>query len=145
MCLDLPVPVQKNMVINIKVNEGKKYYFRNIYFNGNSKYPDSVLARIVNIKRGEVYSQKLLDERVNMNPNGGDLSSLYMDDGYLFFSVTPMEVKIDGDSIDLELRINEGAQATINEIRIIGNTKTNEKVIRRELRTLPGNKFSRSP
>jgi outer membrane protein insertion porin family len=135
---------EKNMAINIKVDEGKKYYFRNIFFNGNSKYPDSILARIVNIKRGEVYSQKLLDERVNMNPNGGDLSSLYMDDGYLFFSVTPMEIKIEGDSIDLELRINEGAQATINEVRIVGNTKTNEKVIRRELRTLPGNKFSRS-
>ena len=135
---------KKDMIINIKVSEGKKYYFRNIYFNGNTKYPDSILARVVNIKRGEVYSQKLLDERVNMNPNGGDLSSLYMDDGYLFFNVTPMEVKIDGDSIDLELRINEGAQATINEVRIVGNTKTNEKVIRRELRTLPGNKFSRA-
>lgn len=135
---------QKNLVINIKVNEGKKYYFRNIYYNGNSKYPDSILARIVNIKRGDVYSQRLLEERIQMNPNGGDLSSLYMDDGYLFFSVTPMEVKIEGDSIDLELRINEGAQATINEVRIVGNTKTNEKVIRRELRTIPGNKFSRS-
>jgi outer membrane protein insertion porin family len=133
-----------NMVINIKVDEGKKYYFRNIYYNGNSKYPDSILNRIVNIKRGEIYSQKLLDERIFMNPNGGDLSSLYMDDGYLFFNVTPMEVKIEGDSIDLELRISEGAQATINEVRIIGNTKTNENVIRRELRTLPGNKFSRS-
>jgi len=134
----------KNMVINIKVDEGKKYYFRNIFFNGNTKYPDSILAHIVNIHRGEVYSQKLLEERIFMNPNGGDLSSLYMDDGYLFFSVSPMEVKIEGDSIDLELRISEGAQATINEVRIIGNTKTNENVIRRELRTLPGNKFSRS-
>lgn len=134
----------KNMDIDIYVNEGKKYYFRNIYFNGNTKYADSVLAKIVNIKRGEVYNQKILDERIFMNPNGGDLSSLYMDDGYLFFSVSPLEVKVDGDSIDLELRINEGAQATINEVRILGNTKTNEKVIRRELRTLPGNKFSRT-
>ncbi|MFN8321544.1 MAG: POTRA domain-containing protein [Chitinophagales bacterium] len=134
----------KNMNIDIYVNEGRKYYFRNIYFNGNTKYPDSLLTKIINIKRGEVYNQKLIDERIFMNPNGGDLSSLYMDDGYLFFSVTPMEVKIDGDSIDLELRINEGAQATINEVRILGNTKTNEKVIRRELRTLPGNKFSRT-
>ncbi len=137
-------PVNKNMNIDIYVNEGKKYYFRNIYFNGNTKYPDSLLAKIINIKRGEVYNQKLLDERIFMNPNGGDLSSLYMDDGYLFFSVTPMEVKVEGDSIDLELRINEGAQATIREVRIVGNTKTNEKVIRRELRTLPGNKFSRT-
>jgi outer membrane protein insertion porin family len=134
----------KNLNINIYVEEGKKYYFRNIYFNGNTKYADSVLAKIVNIRKGEVYNQKLLDERIFMNPNGGDLSSLYMDDGYLFFSVTPMEVKVDGDSIDLELRISEGAQATINEVRIMGNTKTNEKVIRRELRTLPGNKFSRT-
>ncbi len=134
----------KNLNIDIYVSEGKKYYFRNIYFNGNTKYPDSLIARIVNIKRGEVYNQKLLDERIFMNPNGGDLSSLYMDDGYLFFSVTPLEVSVDGDSIDLELRINEGAQAIINEVRILGNTKTNEKVIRRELRTLPGNKFSRT-
>lgn len=134
----------QNLKIDIRVDEGRKYYFRNIYFNGNTKYPDSLLAKIVSIKKGEVYNQKILDERIFMNPNGGDLSSLYMDDGYLFFSVTPMEVKIDGDSIDLELRINEGAQATIREVRILGNTKTNEKVIRRELRTLPGNKFSRT-
>ncbi|HLP53197.1 MAG TPA: POTRA domain-containing protein [Chitinophagales bacterium] len=137
-------PDGKNLMIDIKVDEGRKYYFRNIYFNGNTKYPDSLLAKIVSIKKGEVYNQKTLDERIFMNPNGGDLSSLYMDDGYLFFSVTPMEVKIEGDSIDIELRINEGAQATIREVRILGNTKTNERVIRRELRTLPGNKFSRT-
>lgn len=134
----------KDMYIDIVVDEGKKYYFRNIYYNGNTKYPDSLLSKIVNIKRGEVYNQKMLDERIFMNPNGGDLSSLYMDDGYLFFSVTPLEVKVEGDSIDIELRINEGAQATIRDVRIMGNTKTNEKVIRRELRTLPGNKFSRT-
>ena len=134
----------RNIRIDIYVNEGRRYYFRNIYFNGNTKYPDSLLSKIVNIKRGEVYSQRLIDERIFMNPNGGDLSSLYMDDGYLFFSVTPNEVKVEGDSIDLELRISEGAQATINEIRIMGNTKTNENVVRRELRTLPGNKFSRT-
>jgi outer membrane protein insertion porin family len=94
--------------------------------------------------RGEVYNSKALDEKLFSNPNGGDVSSLYMDDGYLFFSITPAEVRVDGDSIDVELRINEGPQATINEVRILGNTKTNEKVIRRELRTLPGNKFSRT-
>lgn len=134
----------KTLDINIYVEEGKQYYFRNIYFNGNTKYPDSLLSKIMNIKRGEVYNQKLLDERVSGSPDGGDLSSLYMDDGYLFFSVNPLEVKIDGDSIDIELRISEGAQATIRNVRIVGNTKTNEKVIRRELRTLPGNKFSRT-
>lgn len=134
----------KSMRIDIKVDEGKQYFFRNIFFNGNTKYPDSVLAKVVGIKRGEVYNQKLLEERVFQSQNGSDLSSLYMDDGYLFFSVTPLEVKVEGDSIDIELRISEGSQATINKVTIIGNTKTNEKVIRRELRTLPGNKFSRT-
>lgn len=132
-----------NMVIVIKVDEGHKYYFRNIYFNGNTKYPDTLLSKIVNIHRGEVYNSKALDEKLFSNPNGGDVSSLYMNDGYLFFSIQPMEVKVDGDSIDVELRITEGPQATINDVRILGNTKTNERVIRRELRTLPGNKFSR--
>jgi outer membrane protein insertion porin family len=134
----------RNIAIRIKINEGRRYYFRNIYFNGNTKYPDSLLAKIINISRGEVYNPKALEEKLFSNPNGGDVSSLYMDDGYLFFSVQPAEVKVDGDSIDVELRFTEGPQATINEVRIMGNTKTNEKVIRRELRTLPGNKFSRT-
>lgn len=132
-----------NLVINIRIDEGRKYYFRNIYFNGNTKYPDTLLLKIVNIHRGEVYNSKALDEKLFSNPNGGDVSSLYMNDGYLFFSIQPMEVRVDGDSIDVELRVTEGPQATINEVRILGNTKTNERVIRRELRTLPGNKFSR--
>jgi outer membrane protein insertion porin family len=132
-----------NLIINITVDEGRKYYFRNFYFNGNTKYPDSLLSKILNIHRGEVYNSKALEEKLFSNPNGGDVSSLYMNDGYLFFNIQPMEVKVDGDSIDIELRISEGPQATINEVRIIGNTKTNERVIRRELRTLPGNKFSR--
>jgi outer membrane protein insertion porin family len=134
----------RNLNIDITVDEGKRYYFRNIFLSGNTKYSDSLIYRIVNIKRGEIYNQKLLDEKLFMSQNGGDLSSLYMDDGYLFFSVTPMEVKIEDDSIDVELRINEGPQATIKDVRIMGNTKTNERVIRRELYTLPGNKFSRS-
>jgi outer membrane protein insertion porin family len=134
---------QNNLIINITVEEGRKYYFRNFYFNGNTKYPDSVLSKILNIHRGEVYNSKALDEKLFSNPNGGDVSSLYMNDGYLFFTVQPMEVRVEGDSIDIELRISEGPQATINEVRIMGNTKTNERVIRRELRTLPGNKFSR--
>jgi outer membrane protein insertion porin family len=134
----------KNMDINIYVHQGHKFYFRNFYWNGNTKYADTVLAKILNIKRGEVYNQKVLDERLFMNQSGEDISSKYMDDGYLFFSITPMEVRVENDSIDIEFRISEGAQATIREVRIIGNTKTSEKVIRRELRTLPGNKFSRT-
>ena len=133
-----------NLMIDLKVNEGKQYYFRNIYFNGNTKYPDSLLVKIVGIKKGEIYNQKALEEKLYSNPNGGDVSSLYMDDGYLFFNITPIEVRIIDDSVDVELRVSEGPQAIINEVRIMGNTKTNEKVIRRELRTLPGNKFSRT-
>ena len=135
---------ENNLIVKMKVEEGKKYYFRNIYFNGNTKYPDTMLAKIINIRRGEIYNPRALDEKLFSNPNGGDVSSLYMDDGYLFFSITPSEVRVDGDSIDVELRISEGPQATIANVRIFGNTKTNERVIRRELRTLPGNKFSRS-
>lgn len=135
---------EKNLAIDLQIDEGNQYYFRNIYFNGNTKYPDSLLSKIINIHKGEIYNQKALDEKLYSSPNGGDVSSLYMDDGYLFFSIQPTEIKVDGDSIDVELRITEGPQATINEVRIMGNTKTNERVIRRELRTLPGNKFSRS-
>jgi outer membrane protein insertion porin family len=135
---------EKNLAIDIKISEGRQYFFRNILWNGNTKYSDSLLSRILNVKKGDVYSTKVLEEKLFSNPNGGDVSSLYMDDGYLFFSVTPLEVKVDGDSIDVEMRINEGPQATIRDVRIMGNTKTNEQVIRRELRTLPGNKFSRA-
>ncbi len=134
----------KNLRIDIRVNEGHQYFFRDIAWKGNTKYTSEFLSAILNIKKGEVYNQAVLDERLNMNPNGNDVSSLYMDDGYLFFQITPVEVNIENDSIDLEIRIYEGPQATINEVRIYGNTKTKEYVIRRELRTLPGNKFSRA-
>ncbi len=134
----------KNLRIDLAIEEGNQYYFRNIAWTGNTKYPSSMLNAILNIKKGEVYNQKLLDERLFMSQSGNDVSSLYMDDGYLFFQITPAEVNVENDSIDLEIRIYEGPQATINEVRIYGNTKTKEHVIRRELRTLPGNKFSRS-
>ncbi|TVR78650.1 MAG: outer membrane protein assembly factor BamA [Chitinophagaceae bacterium] len=132
--------------VNVKLNidEGPKYYFRNIAWRGNLKYSQSQLDEILNIKKGDVYNQSILEKRLFMDPMGNDISSLYMDDGYLFFQVTPVEVAVTNDSIDIEIRIYEGAQATINEVRILGNTKTNEHVIRRELRTLPGSKFSRS-
>ncbi len=130
--------------ISILIEEGNLYYFRNISWSGNTMYSDTVLSKIVNIKKGEIYSQSVLDQKLFMNPQGGDISSLYMDDGYLFFNVTPVEKRIENDSVDLIFKIYEGPQATINEVRIVGNTKTNEKVIRREIRIMPGNKFSRS-
>lgn len=130
--------------ISITLKEGNLYYFRNIAWTGNTIYSDTLLNKVVNIAKGEVYKQSLLDQKLFMNPKGGDVSSLYMDDGYLFFNVTPVEQRIENDSVDLLFKIYEGPQATINEVKIVGNTKTNEKVIRREIRIMPGNKFSRS-
>ncbi|MEZ4917065.1 MAG: outer membrane protein assembly factor BamA [Chitinophagales bacterium] len=130
--------------IKLLIKEGNLYYFRDIDFTGNSKYSDSLLIKILNIEKGTVYSQALLDEKLFMSQDGGDISSLYMDDGYLFFNATPIEKRIVNDSVDLEIKIYEGPQAIINEVRIYGNTKTNEKVIRRELYVLPGDKFSRT-
>lgn len=130
--------------LNIHVKEGKKYYFRNIKWEGNYLYKDSLLSRILNIRKGQVYNKELLDSKLTFNPNGTDVSSLYLDDGYLFFTVDPVEVVIDNDSVDIEMRIFEGTQVTIDRINIYGNTKTNDHVILRELRTKPGEKFSRS-
>ncbi|MEZ4879899.1 MAG: POTRA domain-containing protein [Chitinophagales bacterium] len=137
-------PNTGNVNIIIKLEEGNKYYFRDIKFKGNSKYSEEQLAKVLNIEKGDVYNTELLQQRLFSDPNYGDISSLYYDDGYLFFSANPVEVAVENDSIDLEIRINEGPQATIKNIIIEGNDKTNEHVIRRELRTLPGDKFSRT-
>lgn len=134
----------KTIGLRITVEEGNKYYFRNINWTGNHIHTADELNRILDIRKGDVYNQELMNSRLNFNPQGFDVSSLYMDDGYLFFSVTPVEVRIDGDSIDVEMRIFEGQQATINRIYISGNTKTNDHVLLREIRTLPGEKFSRA-
>ncbi len=134
----------KFLKINLKVDEGQKYYFRDIHWTGNFIYPDETLDRILAIEKGDVYNLELIDKKLNYDPTGIDISSLYMDNGYLFFNVNPVEVGIQDDSIDVEMRIYEGAQATINEVTIVGNDKTNDHVIRRELRTLPGQKFSRA-
>lgn len=130
--------------IDLLIKEGSLYYFGDITFSGNTKYSDSLLVKIVNIEKGTMFSQITLEEKLYMSQDGGDISSLYMDDGYLFFNITPIEKRIKEDSVDLELKIYEGPQAIINEVRIFGNTKTNEKVIRRELYVFPGDKFSRT-
>lgn len=134
----------QRLIVQIKIEEGHPYYFRNIRWIGNNKYPDSILTQVLNIKSGELYNQRKLEEKLTMSQAGDDISALYMDDGYLFFNVTPFEELVGEDSIDLELRIYEGPQATINKINIYGNTKTNEKVIRREMRIRPGERFDRS-
>jgi outer membrane protein insertion porin family len=131
-----------NIVINL--TEGGKYYFRNINWTGNTKYSDAKLDSALRIKKGDVYDEAFLEKRLNGDQRGDDVGSLYMDDGYLFFQVTPVEVNIENDSIDLEIRLHEGAQAIVNRVNIEGNSKTHEHVIRRVIRTMPGSKFSRA-
>lgn len=130
--------------IVITVDEGDKYYFRNIYWNGNYVYSDAVLNRILDIDKGDTYNKELISKKISFNPKGTDISGLYMDDGYLFFNIQPVEVAVDGDSIDIEMRIYEGDQATIDQVVIRGNDRTRDHVIRRELLTIPGQKFSRT-
>lgn len=137
--------VEENRInIELFIDEGPTYYFRNIEWIGNTVYPDEVLSEVLAIQKGDVYNQKLLDTNLFMNMEGMDVSSLYLDDGYLFFNITPIEVNVNNDSIDLELRIYEGEQAEINRVSISGNTKTNDHVVLREIRTRPGMLFSRS-
>ena len=132
--------------IAIKVDEGHKYYFGNISWKGNTKYSDSILNLIMGIHKGDIYNLDILNKKLGkqMSPEGGDISGLYMDDGYLFFHVDPVETSVYNDTIDFEIRMTEGPQATIRNVNIAGNDKTNEYVIRRELFTVPGDKFSRS-
>ena len=135
-----------NLNIDLQMKEGRKYYFGNINWRGNTKYTDSILSVILNIKKGEIYNREILFNKLGKTPTaeGGDVSALYQDDGYLFFRVDPIETAVYNDTIDFEIRVVEGPQATIKTIRIAGNEKTKDFVIRREIRTLPGDKFSRS-
>jgi len=135
---------KKTINIEITIDEGNKYYFRNITWSGNTKYTSKELNEVLGIKKGDVYNQATLNTRLFMNPKGRDVSSLYLDDGYLFFSVTPVESLAENDSLDFEMRIYEGKQARINKVTVVGNTKTNDHVIMREIRTKPGQLFSRA-
>ena len=134
----------KNMGIAITLEEGDKYYFRDISWVGNTKYDTATLNRVLGINKGDVYNQELLQTNLQYNEGGYDISSIYMDDGYLFFNVDPVEVRVENDSIDLEIRIYEGDQATIGKVSVKGNTKTNDHVVVREMYTKPGQLFSRS-
>jgi outer membrane protein insertion porin family len=130
--------------IDLKVEEGHKYYFRKITWVGNTKYSADELNAILRIRKGDVYNQEVLTSNLEFNPNSLDVKSLYLDDGYLYFTVMPVEVRVENDSIDLELRIREGKQATINKVIFRGNTRTNDRVAIRELSTRPGQLFSRT-
>jgi outer membrane protein insertion porin family len=131
----------KTVNIRINVEEGDKYYLRNVTWVGNTLYPAEQLDYLLRMKKGDVYNQKLLNERLSTDDDA--IGNLYYNNGYLFYNLDPVEVNIDGDSIDLEMRIYEGRQATINRIKINGNDRLYENVVRRELRTRPGALFSR--
>jgi outer membrane protein insertion porin family len=136
---------ENRVALQIKVDEGQQYFLRNVNWVGNSVYRKDDLATVFNVKKGTVYNQSLIDDRLNGSAGATDaVNSLYMDYGYLFSRLTPVETKVDHDSIDLEIRIYEGEQAYLNNVIIAGNTRTNEHVARRELYTLPGDLFSKT-
>jgi outer membrane protein insertion porin family len=138
-------PISEDRVaLLIRIDEGKQYFLRNVDWVGNSVYNKEVLENVFNVKKGSVYNQSLISDRLNGSTGAQDaVSSLYQDYGYLFSRLTPVEAKIDNDSIDLEIRIYEGDQAYLNNVIIAGNTRTNEHIARRELYTLPGDLFSK--
>jgi outer membrane protein insertion porin family len=132
---------EKSVDIYLTINEGRQYFLKDIRFVGNTQYPTDYLMSILQMKPGEVYNQKKLDEHLNTDDES--VANVYYNNGYLFFGADPVEVEADNDSISLEIRIQEGPQATINRIIIEGNDRLYEDIIRRELRTKPGSLFSR--
>ena len=131
----------KHVDIYVKVDEGKKYYIRNIKWVGNTIYSTDYLSRLLDMKKGDVYNQTYLNKRLSQDEDA--VGNAYWNNGYLFYNLQPTEVNIVGDSIDLEMRITEGQQARINRVRINGNDRLYENVVRRELRTKPGDLFSK--
>lgn len=134
---------QDRLKVKVDVYEGQRFFFRNITFSGNTVYSDEILHRALRIEKGDPYNRRELEQNLTYNPSGTDITSLYMDNGYLFFRATPVEVAVAGDSIDIEIRIVEGKQARIRNVTVEGNTITNDKIIMRELHTRPGDLFSR--
>jgi outer membrane protein insertion porin family len=138
-------PVSEDRVaLLIKIEEGKQYFLRNVDWVGNSVYQKEALQQVFNVKKGSIYNQSRIEDRLNGSGGASDaVSSLYQDYGYLFSRLTPVEAKVDNDSVDLEIRIYEGDQAYLNNVYIEGNTRTNEHIARRELYTMPGDLFSK--
>ncbi len=132
------------LTVQIEIFEGDPYKFGKITFVGNTIYNNNQLYKQLGIKENELFNQSRLESRLFGSPDGNDLSSLYLDNGYLFFNATPLEISINEKKIDLEIKIYEGKQARVNKVAIKGNTKTNDHVIMREIRTKPGDLFKRS-
>jgi len=133
----------KKVKIYLQVEEGQQYYFRNITWEGNYKYKDTVLAQLFGFKSGDVFNEQLLNQRLSFSPEGHDVSSIYMNDGHLFYNAEVILTKVEGQYLDINIKIHEGEQAIIGDVTITGNQVTDEAVIRRELRTNPGDKFNR--
>ncbi|MBT8238570.1 MAG: outer membrane protein assembly factor BamA, partial [Croceitalea sp.] len=136
---------ENNIALKINVEEGDKYYFGNINFVGNSVYSDRTLSQVLGIRKGETYNGVLLKKRIadDSKPDAEDLTNLYQNNGYLFSSINPVEVSAANDTIDFEIRIIEGKETFLDHVTVVGNDKTNDHVIFRELRTRPGQKYSK--
>lgn len=132
---------EKHVDVHIDIEEGGKYYLRNIEWVGNSVYSSESLSRALKMKKGDIYNQKFLNKRLSEDEDA--IGNQYYNNGYVFYNLNPVEVNIVGDSVDLEMRIYEGQQATLNSVRISGNTRVYENVVRRELRTKPGDLFNK--
>jgi outer membrane protein insertion porin family len=132
---------EKRVNLYIRIFEGNQYYVGDIEWIGNTKYPAELLSSVLGIQRGDVFDQSIFDERLFIDQDA--VNSIYLDNGYLFFDMTPVEVNVENDTIDFEIRIREGEQATVDRVIITGNTKTNEHVARREISTRPGDLFSK--
>ncbi len=128
--------------LHIGIEEGRKYYFRNITWLGNTQYDSEFLERVLGIESGDLYNNQLLEEKLLYDPAG--VMSLYQDNGYLFSNISPVEILVENDSIDIEMRVYEGKQARVNRVTITGNTRTNDHVVMREVRTRPGALYKRS-
>ena len=131
------------MGIRFVIDEGKKYYFRNVTWTGNSLFTSEHLNNVLRIKKGDIYDVVSMEERLYREEEG-NVTKMYTDHGFLFFNISPVEVKVEGDSVDVEMRIYEGKPATFNRIVINGNNVTNEKIARRELYTRPGYLYQQS-
>ena len=134
----------KTVNVKIKVFEGHKYYFGNIKWSGNARYPSELLNKLLRVKKGDIFSEEELNKRLQgPTPNNDDVSTLYLDGGYLTYNADPVQTKIYNDTVDLDIRVYEGPQYTINRVDIKGNDVTNDKVVRREIRVIPGQKFNK--
>ena len=135
---------KKGISIDMHYDMGRRHYIGDILWTGNYIYSDSALSRVLGLVRGDVYNPSLMERLLHFNPTGNDVSSLYQDRGYLYFRINPVELIVQGDTVDLEMRVFEGKEAKINRVFISGNTRTRDHVFLRELYTLPGAIFRRS-